>query len=181
MHLCMSVCVCLLLFTTLVRIVHDSQHFEGRRMQMHMARRGAFVTSCWAAAMLSCMESPGEAATQGRAQRASSGFASPPVVMRQRRGGGRCRCPNMLLEYAGEVASLDENLALLRLGQKQAEVGGVAGADWLARLTDQEMLRLCRARRRNVYGHEWKLQGSDGKSAVRVPRFCTGSGCQAIL
>jgi len=85
----------------------------------------------------------------------------------------------MLLEYAGEVASLDENLALLRLGQKQAEVGGVAGADWLARLTDQEMLRLCRARRRNVYGHEWKLQGSDGKSAVRVPRFCTGSAKQS--
>ena len=71
-----------------------------------------------------------------------------------------------LLEYGGRIATLDESMALFRIEQKRADMGEPAGAAWLRQLTPREMLRLCRARQRNVYGHDWRLQGSDGKEAV---------------
>ena len=96
-----------------------------------------------------------------------------------------CRAPSScpvlqsgreLLEYGGQVAGLDETLAVLQLKEKRdkylatrsAGQGTVSGDssggaaegddDWLARVSDAEMLRLLRARRKNVYGHDWLLQ-----------------------
>lgn len=71
-----------------------------------------------------------------------------------------------LLEYGGKIATLEECMALLSMEQKRDDMGTIAGAAWLQQLTDREMLRLCRARQRNVYGHDWRLQGSDGNQAV---------------
>jgi hypothetical protein len=70
------------------------------------------------------------------------------------------------LEYGGKPATLEETTAVFRMQQKREDFEGPEGAQWLSRLSDQELLRFCRARARNVYGHEWKLQGSEGKAAV---------------
>jgi hypothetical protein len=59
------------------------------------------------------------------------------------------------------------------------QAGDVPGAAWLARMSDEEMLRICRARRRNVYGHDWRLQGRDGQEAARVHSLslCSPGAC----
>ena len=38
--------------------------------------------------------------------------------------------------------------------------------EWLRTCSDQDLLRFIRARSRNVYGHEWSLQGQDGEYAI---------------
>jgi hypothetical protein len=65
------------------------------------------------------------------------------------------------------MASMAECEAVMRVQQKRDTLSpDVPGAEWLAQVTDQELLRLCRARRRNVYGHDWRLQGPEGKAAI---------------
>ncbi|KAJ1494170.1 hypothetical protein T484DRAFT_1877998, partial [Baffinella frigidus] len=70
------------------------------------------------------------------------------------------------LSYGEEAASIDESIVVLDLQMRVAELPAGTEAEYMKSLGKEELLRFARARQRNVYGHDWRMQTSDGQGPV---------------